>query len=83
MFKAIRSFRREIYSIITVNDTFEEQINLKNEIDNFNENTKLKKLNKKEKKLLTHENADKVLRGRSKVLNGFESKIVPRGKQTK
>ena len=35
-FKTIRSFGREIYSgIITLHDVLEEQINLKDEIDNF------------------------------------------------
>ena len=59
-FKAIRSFGRDIYSdFITLNDAFEEQINLKNVTDYFNENTKPKKLNKKEEKVLTCENGDK------------------------
>ena len=50
-FKAIRSFGRDIYNdFITLNDAFEEQINLKNETDHFNENTKPKKLKKKKKK---------------------------------
>ena len=43
-FKTIRSFGREIYSsIITLNDTLEEQINLKDEIDKFNESSKPKR----------------------------------------
>ena len=50
-FKTIISFGREIYnSVITLNDAFEEQINLKNEIDNFNEYTKLKKTKQKRRK---------------------------------
>ena len=43
-FKTIRSFEREIYSsIITLNDTLEEQINLKDEIDKCNESSKPKR----------------------------------------
>ena len=43
-FKTIRSFGREIYSsIITLNDTLAEQINLKDEIDKFNESSKPKR----------------------------------------
>ena len=47
-FKTIRSFGREIYSrIIALNDAFEEQINLKDEIDKsmnlLNKKPKLKK----------------------------------------
>ena len=52
-FKTIRCFGREIYScIITLNDGFEGQMNLKNEIDNFNEYAKLKSRNEKEKEVL-------------------------------
>ena len=43
---------------------------------------KLKNPNKKEEKLLTYENAERRLKRRHKVLNGFESKIFPIGKQT-
>ena len=38
-------------------------------------------LRKKEKKALTSENANRLLRGRKKVLNGFVSKIFPIEKQ--
>ena len=37
---------------------------------------------KKEKKAPTFQNAKRLLKGRQKVLNGFESKISPIGKQT-
>ena len=74
---------REIYSgIITLNHAFEKQINLKNEIDKFNEFTKPNTLNKKSEKVLTYKNADRLLKERRKVLNGYESKIFPIEKQT-
>ena len=38
IFGTIRSFDRKIYgAFITLNDSFEEQINVKNELKNFNE----------------------------------------------
>ena len=37
---------------------------------------------KKEKKAPTFQNAKRLLKGRQKVLNGFEGKIFPIGKQT-
>ena len=50
-FKVIKSFGRESYKdVITLNDAFEEQINLKNEIGNFNEYTKPKNQSKEGKK---------------------------------
>ena len=65
------SFRREIYSdIITLNDTFEEQGNLKDEIDKFKESNKK---DKKGKKAATFE-MQKGLKGKQKGFNGFESK---------
>ena len=82
-FKTIRSFGREIYSgIHTLNDALEEQINLKEEIDKFKESTKPKNLDTKEKKALAFENEIRLLKGKQKVLNAFESKILPTGKQT-
>ena len=49
-FKTTRYLANEIYSnVITLNDPFEEQIKLKNEIFNVNENSLTKNLNKKEK----------------------------------
>ena len=35
----------------------------------------LKGLKKKEEKVMTYENTNKVFKGKQKVLNGFESKI--------
>ena len=50
-------------------------INLKNLQKN-----KIKK--KKEIKALTFQNAERLLKGRQKVINGFKKRIVPIGKQT-
>ena len=46
----MRSFGREIYSsIITLNDAFEEQVSLKDQIVKFKESTKPKKKQVKKK----------------------------------
>ena len=75
-FKTIRSFAREIYSeVYILNNVFEEQINLKQEIDNFHEYTKPKNLSKYEENVPTFGNAKRLLKGRKKILNGFESKL--------
>ena len=75
-FKTIRSFGREVYSgFIKLNDAFEEQMNLKNEIDHFNKYTKAKNRNKKEVKVRIHEKGDRLLKERQKVLNDFKIKI--------
>ena len=77
--KARGSLGREIYSgIITLNVAFKEQIQLKDEIDKFNDSLGTKNLNKMEEKVLIYQNAS-----RSKNLNGFESKKFPMGKQKK
>ena len=62
---------------VNLEDASEEQIKLKIEIDNFNQYAKPKSLNKKEKIVMTYENANRLLKARQKVLNGFESKIFP------
>ena len=50
-FKTIRSFGREIYNgIITLNNAYEEQINLKSEIDKFKESTNQNPQTKKKKR---------------------------------
>ena len=55
--KAIKCFGREIYGgVIILNDAFEEQINLKNDINKFSECTKPKSPSKKVKKVPTLEN---------------------------
>ena len=54
----------EKFGVFTLNDVFEEQINLNNETDNFNENTKTKKIDKSKEKVLTRDNADRPLKVR-------------------
>ena len=46
---------KEYSGIISLNDSFEKQINLKDEIDKFKESTKSKILEKTEQKALTFE----------------------------
>ena len=67
---------------IKLQDPLEKQIKLKNEIDKVKESTKPKNLDKNEKKSLTFENAYKILGGKQKVFNGFESEIFSIKKQT-
>ena len=86
-FKIITSFWREVFSgILTLNDGVEEQINLKYEADKFKDPTKPNNLppNKKRmrKKKKNNTNFSKLLKGRKKALNGFESKTLPLGKHT-
>ena len=72
-FKTLRSFGREIYSdYLTIEDVLEEQIQFKNEIDNFKESLKPKTLDKKREKTLTFENKNRPLGGRQKLLTSFE-----------
>ena len=79
--KTIISFGREIYDgVITLNNGVEELINLKNKIDKFNAYPKPKCWNKKEEKVLTYENANR-LKGRQKIFHIFESKIFLLGNQ--
>ena len=67
----MRSFGREIYSvIITLTDVIEEEIYLKDKIDNFKKSNKPKRPDKKGKKTLSFENAKRLLKGRQKPLNG-------------
>ena len=54
----------------------EEQIKFGNETDIFKESRKTKNLDKKEKITLNFENTYRLLRGRQKLLNGFESGII-------
>ena len=74
-FKTIRCFGREIYScIITLNDGFEGQMNLKNEIDNFNEYAKLKSWNEKEKKCWNKKVQIDFIKGDKKYLIVLKTK---------
>ena len=79
MFKAIRSFGREIYNnYFSLDDALEQQIILKDVIDIFKKSSTPKESFKKEKKLL------KILiiliHGRQQFLNAFESGIFPKRK---
>ena len=49
-FETIRSVGREIYCNLPLDDAFENQISLKNDIDIFKESTKPEKSVRKEKK---------------------------------
>ena len=60
-------------------DALEEQINLKNEINKCKKSTKTPQKRKKHRLFKTQK---RLLKGRQKVLNGFEGKIFPIGKQT-
>ena len=72
--KTIKLFELQIYDgIITLDDAFEEQIKLKNEIDIFIDSIWPKNWKKKEKAMI-YKNANK-LKGRQKILNGFERKM--------
>ena len=52
-FKTIRYFGSEVYNgITTLNDAFEEQINLKDDIDKCIESTRPKSRNKEDKEFL-------------------------------
>ena len=63
--KIIRSFGREICNgDIELNDAFEEQRKLKNEIDNFNQYTKPKSLKKEEEKVIADEKENRLLKER-------------------
>ena len=64
------------YGIIMVNDSFEEQINLKDENNKFIDF--IKNQDKWEAKTLAHENVKQLLQRRQNILNGFETKKFPR-----
>ena len=54
---------------------------MKNETDKFREATKPKAPDKKENKALTFKDAIRLLKGREKVFNGFESKMGSNSKK--
>ena len=60
---------------LSLDDMLEQQIRSEDEIGIFKESTKPQIKEKKEKKALTFQNALKLLRGKIKFLNGFESGI--------
>ena len=75
-------FARELYSNdLSLDEALEQQIKLKDYIEIFKESKKPKESVKKEKKTLNLENAIILLNGKQKVLNAFESGIVPKRKQ--
>ena len=82
-FKAIRSFGRHNYGgVIMLNDAFEEQINPKIRsmilMNILNQKARIKK----KAKILTYENAERLLKQTRNVLNGSGSKIFQIEKQT-
>ena len=70
------------YEWPALNNALYEQINLKNEIDKFNDFTRPESQNEKEENTLTYENVMRFLEGRQKVFNAFKSKIFPLKNQT-
>ena len=54
-----------------------KRYDLQSLIDKFNGFIILKNQNKKEEKALIYENVNKLLKERQKVLNAFESKVLP------
>ena len=69
--ETIQSFGSDICNgLITLNNELEEQINLKNESDQFYIFTKSKS-QQNEEKTLTYENTNKLFQGRQKVFNEF------------
>ena len=61
---------------------FEEQINLKYDIENFNQDLNQRNQTRKKKCQLLKTQKGNLLEGNQKVLNGFEREIFPIGKQT-
>ena len=80
--RTIRYFGRKIYDgIITLDEASEEQINLKDKIDNFNSsarpNIQIKKKNRKSTVMNAkkYEHVNKLLKSRQKVFNAFKSEV--------
>ena len=68
-------FGKKIYSgFITLNDAFEEQINLKKENNNFNQYNNRKHQNAKKEKVLTYKNADRPFKEEKKFLIVLKTK---------
>ena len=81
-FKTIKSFGRELHNNdLSLDDTLEQLIRLKNDTDIFKESTKPKSVQKRN--ALTFKNPIKFLNGRCKFHNAFESGVFPKGKQGK
>ena len=75
IFKSLEQYY--LLNRIALNDAFEEEINLKKWNWQFQWKYETKTQNKKEEKVVTYENSDRLLKGRQKFLNSFESKIFP------
>ena len=75
IFRTIRTFGEDIYNgKITLEGTNESQANLVEEIEKFNNKTKPKKKENKEKKDILNKNLYNFYNGREMVLNTFKSK---------
>ena len=76
--KIIQSFEMHIWNgIITLYDLYEEQINLKNEIDKYHDLTKARTKNNKKEETLNYASVDELLKRRLRNVNAFQSKIMP------
>ena len=75
IFRTIRTFGEDIYNgKITLEGANESQANLVEEIEKFNNKTKPKKKENKEKKDILNKNLYNFYNGREMVLNTFKSK---------
>ena len=75
IFRTIRTFGEDIYNgKITLEGANESQANLVEEIEKFNNKTKPKKKENKEKKDIVNKNFYNFYNGREMVLNTFKSK---------
>ena len=75
IFRTIRTFGEDIYNgKITLEGANESQANLVEEIEKFNNKTKPKKKENKEKKDIVNKNLYNFYNGREMVLNTFKSK---------
>ena len=74
----MQSFRRDILNvIITLDDSFEEQINLENKFNKFYDSTKPKTSNKMGEKVLTYGSINEIPKGRHILLNTVQRRIFP------
>ena len=61
----MRSFGRDnLNGFVTLDDSFEEQINLENKINKFYDSAKPKSQNKKGEKVLAYKMMNEILKGR-------------------
>ena len=81
-FKTIRFFGRGIYkNNFSLDDSLEQQIILKDDIDILKNLSNQKNHSKKKKKQLRSQKCNCILNGRQKVLHAFESGIFSKRKQ--